>query len=204
MVLARPCQRCVKRGFANNCTEGHRKKAKYLLDEEELGTFVIIGNRFNSFNVYHVFPKEQLKHSKSDNSPSGGTSADPPSNPIGVFTFHLGSLHSTVWQPIHSPKMNPSSRPPLTPTFHLVLRLRISNTPSSLLFWAILVQQIRLPLRHRHNPHSIPLGPLIRSTLPPHVWALPVTISVRHTARTNCPSNSRTHPYQLRLLMLTT
>jgi hypothetical protein len=36
--LARPCQRCVKRGFANNCTEGHRKKAKYLLDEEELGT----------------------------------------------------------------------------------------------------------------------------------------------------------------------
>lgn len=35
--LARPCQRCVKRGLADNCTEGHRKKAKYLLDEEELG-----------------------------------------------------------------------------------------------------------------------------------------------------------------------
>lgn len=34
---ARPCQRCIKRGFADNCTEGHRKKAKYLLDEEELG-----------------------------------------------------------------------------------------------------------------------------------------------------------------------
>ncbi|KAJ7772541.1 hypothetical protein DFH07DRAFT_802287 [Mycena maculata] len=33
---ARPCQRCVKRGIAANCTEGHRKKAKYLLDEEEL------------------------------------------------------------------------------------------------------------------------------------------------------------------------
>ena len=39
---ARPCQRCVKRGFANNCTEGHRKKAKYLLDEEELGTVIIL------------------------------------------------------------------------------------------------------------------------------------------------------------------
>lgn len=38
---ARPCQRCVKRGFADNCTEGHRKKAKYLLDDEELGAFVI-------------------------------------------------------------------------------------------------------------------------------------------------------------------
>ena len=34
---ARPCQRCIKRGMADNCTEGHRKKAKYLLDEEELG-----------------------------------------------------------------------------------------------------------------------------------------------------------------------
>ncbi|TRM69393.1 hypothetical protein BD626DRAFT_473924 [Schizophyllum amplum] len=33
---SRPCQRCIKRGIANNCTEGHRKKAKYLLDEEEL------------------------------------------------------------------------------------------------------------------------------------------------------------------------
>ncbi|OJA18607.1 hypothetical protein AZE42_01766 [Rhizopogon vesiculosus] len=33
---ARPCQRCVKRGMASTCTEGHRKKAKYLLDDDEL------------------------------------------------------------------------------------------------------------------------------------------------------------------------
>ena len=25
--------------MADNCTEGHRKKAKYLLDEEELGEY---------------------------------------------------------------------------------------------------------------------------------------------------------------------
>jgi len=25
--------------MANTCTEGHRKKAKYLLDEDELGEF---------------------------------------------------------------------------------------------------------------------------------------------------------------------
>lgn len=37
---ARPCQRCVKRGIPDNCTEGHRKKAKYLLDDEELGMTV--------------------------------------------------------------------------------------------------------------------------------------------------------------------
>ncbi|KAG6831684.1 Transcriptional regulator of nonfermentable carbon utilization [Tricholoma furcatifolium] len=33
---SRPCQRCTKRGIASSCTEGHRKKAKYLLDEDEL------------------------------------------------------------------------------------------------------------------------------------------------------------------------
>ncbi|KAF4621233.1 hypothetical protein D9613_000426 [Agrocybe pediades] len=61
---SRPCQRCVKRGFGNNCTEGHRKKAKYLLDEEEL---------------------EQLKHGKtsaSEKQASTSTPADPPSIPI--------------------------------------------------------------------------------------------------------------------------
>ncbi|THH08297.1 hypothetical protein EW145_g2791 [Phellinidium pouzarii] len=31
----RPCQRCVKRGMAEKCTEGHRKKAKYLLEDSE-------------------------------------------------------------------------------------------------------------------------------------------------------------------------
>ncbi|KZT62074.1 hypothetical protein CALCODRAFT_426792 [Calocera cornea HHB12733] len=33
---ARPCQRCVKKGCADQCIEGHRKKAKYLLEDEEL------------------------------------------------------------------------------------------------------------------------------------------------------------------------
>ena len=33
----RPCTRCVKRNMAEKCIEGHRKKAKYLLDDAELG-----------------------------------------------------------------------------------------------------------------------------------------------------------------------
>ncbi|KZV79210.1 hypothetical protein EXIGLDRAFT_661304 [Exidia glandulosa HHB12029] len=33
---SRPCQRCLKRGMGDSCVEGIRKKAKYLLDEEEL------------------------------------------------------------------------------------------------------------------------------------------------------------------------
>ena len=38
-LVARPCQRCIKRGMPNDCVEGHRKKAKYLLDDEELGPY---------------------------------------------------------------------------------------------------------------------------------------------------------------------
>ncbi|KAI0675281.1 hypothetical protein C8Q78DRAFT_1067079 [Trametes maxima] len=55
---SRPCQRCIKRGMADNCTEGHRKKAKYLLDDEEL---------------------EQLKRAKSGEGSSKGT--EPPAQP---------------------------------------------------------------------------------------------------------------------------
>ncbi|EPQ29266.1 uncharacterized protein PFL1_03021 [Pseudozyma flocculosa PF-1] len=33
---SRPCLRCVKKGLADTCTDGFRKKAKYLLDDEEL------------------------------------------------------------------------------------------------------------------------------------------------------------------------
>ncbi|KAE8271003.1 hypothetical protein A4X09_0g1339 [Tilletia walkeri] len=33
---ARPCARCVKKGLATTCADGQRKKAKYLLEEDEL------------------------------------------------------------------------------------------------------------------------------------------------------------------------
>lgn len=42
--IARPCQRCTKRGMADQCTEGHRKKAKYLLDDGELGKDLYLSN----------------------------------------------------------------------------------------------------------------------------------------------------------------
>ncbi|KAF9529192.1 hypothetical protein CPB83DRAFT_869094 [Crepidotus variabilis] len=63
---SRPCQRCTKRGLAHNCTEGHRKKAKYLLDEEEL---------------------EQLKRTSptkatDSQSTASATSTEPPTIPI--------------------------------------------------------------------------------------------------------------------------
>src|ERR1700761_4973153 len=52
----RPCQRCIKRGLADACQDGVRKKAKYLHDAppEALippslgGTYNLAGNKANS------------------------------------------------------------------------------------------------------------------------------------------------------------
>jgi hypothetical protein len=36
----RPCARCIKRGHAHSCVNGHRKKAKYLFGVEDRGTWI--------------------------------------------------------------------------------------------------------------------------------------------------------------------
>jgi hypothetical protein len=86
---ARPCQRCVKRGLADNCTEGHRKKAKYLLDEEELGMYIF--PRYNE-RRRPITCLEQLKRSKSyaTESSSEPSIAPPTCNIIPCF---LSSPH---------------------------------------------------------------------------------------------------------------
>ncbi|KAG2213643.1 hypothetical protein INT46_000818 [Mucor plumbeus] len=38
VLAARPCQRCIKRNLATTCTDGARKKAKYLQDIEDAAT----------------------------------------------------------------------------------------------------------------------------------------------------------------------
>lgn len=35
-LTARPCQRCIRKGLADQCVDGYRKKAKYLLEEDEI------------------------------------------------------------------------------------------------------------------------------------------------------------------------
>ena len=35
---SRPCQRCIRKGLADQCVDGFRKKAKYLIEEDELAS----------------------------------------------------------------------------------------------------------------------------------------------------------------------
>ncbi|PFH53824.1 hypothetical protein AMATHDRAFT_83736 [Amanita thiersii Skay4041] len=82
---SRPCQRCIKRGIANNCTEGHRKKAKYLLDDDEL---------------------DQLKRTKSS-APASENSAEPsavpPVSSLSIDSFsHNDPMLTSSFDPAFS------------------------------------------------------------------------------------------------------
>ncbi|PHH86412.1 hypothetical protein CDD83_10278 [Cordyceps sp. RAO-2017] len=44
----RPCKRCIKRGLADNCQDGVRKKAKYLHDAPEEALGPVLGPNYNS------------------------------------------------------------------------------------------------------------------------------------------------------------
>lgn len=49
---SRPCQRCIRKGLADQCVDGFRKKAKYLLEEDEILT-----------NVAPPVPRENIPRS---------------------------------------------------------------------------------------------------------------------------------------------
>ena len=57
--------------MADNCTEGHRKKAKYLLDEEELGKHP--HDLFPDVRSHLRPPPEALKRAKSGEGSSKST-----------------------------------------------------------------------------------------------------------------------------------
>ncbi|KAK2464242.1 hypothetical protein APHAL10511_003699 [Amanita phalloides] len=83
---SRPCQRCIKRGIANNCTEGHRKKAKYLLDDDELERLKRSKPLSTSVNTSEPTPAPSASSSTdpfSQNDPLLNNSFDP--------TFSFGS-----------------------------------------------------------------------------------------------------------------
>ncbi|KAJ3521629.1 hypothetical protein NM688_g8993 [Phlebia brevispora] len=111
---ARPCQRCIKRGMADNCTEGHRKKAKYLLDDEEL---------------------EALKRTKLGiDAPSKSTEApaQQPSSQTESGTFAQSEPMFTTYDPATTFPFPPSDAANLEAHITMLnaqARLRLSNHP---------------------------------------------------------------------------
>ncbi|KAF8520427.1 hypothetical protein BU17DRAFT_46854 [Hysterangium stoloniferum] len=76
---SRPCQRCIKRGLADKCTEGVRKKAKYLLDEDELGTNRKLARNHPQSTILPASVTPQLPPSRQE--------LDPPPDPDPLFNL---------------------------------------------------------------------------------------------------------------------
>ncbi|KAJ7187996.1 hypothetical protein C8R46DRAFT_1053298 [Mycena filopes] len=75
---SRPCQRCVKRGIGANCTEGHRKKAKYLLDEEEIEKLKTRRGKSNTAAARETSPEPSPVQSAAPAPPPPAAIAHPP------------------------------------------------------------------------------------------------------------------------------
>ncbi|KAF8678464.1 Transcription activator of gluconeogenesis [Rhizoctonia solani] len=124
---ARPCMRCVKRGIGDNCTEGHRKKAKYLLDDDELEELKRTKERSNTdCQQTPSLPQTQVITGLSSTDeassllPGFSTPTDPLFNITFDPTYTFGSeaanleysiLSAILNQPGGSPNSNPSLDP---------------------------------------------------------------------------------------------
>ncbi|KAI0305435.1 hypothetical protein B0F90DRAFT_1697992 [Multifurca ochricompacta] len=124
---SRPCQRCTKRGMANSCIEGHRKRAKYLLGEDELELIKRkkVAGSANNADPPPQAPAPSVIEKFSPADPLSNPSFDPASFPFGSETAKLEySILSTILgNP--SPEVNPpadsylpSTPPPLPPSAH--------------------------------------------------------------------------------------
>ncbi|KAH8093940.1 hypothetical protein BXZ70DRAFT_372435 [Cristinia sonorae] len=113
---SRPCQRCVKRGMADNCTEGHRKKAKYLLDEEELEALKHQKSGDTSKSA------DSIQHTGQSQPPQQPGSYMPPPNPSMYASYDAPASYpgyptpstnggATLEYSIISSILNPSAPP---------------------------------------------------------------------------------------------
>lgn len=111
----RPCQRCIKRGLADHCQDGVRKKAKYLHDAPPEALRPVLGPNYN--------PNAPQNRPNGHRHPSTGGS-ETSSNVGGFFSpttapnaYHpLFSPQSTLG-PISEGLAFPSQQSPVSPTF---------------------------------------------------------------------------------------
>ncbi|TVY55311.1 Transcription activator of gluconeogenesis [Lachnellula cervina] len=112
----RPCQRCIKRGLADACQDGVRKKAKYLHDAPPEALRPVLGPNYN-----------QVNNSRSNNGPPTTSTSASDTSPGASGFFSQADVSPSY--PIYTSQQNPmppplqtrlsygSQQSPLSPTF---------------------------------------------------------------------------------------
>ncbi|KAL4896268.1 transcription activator of gluconeogenesis acuK [Aspergillus ambiguus] len=108
----RPCQRCIKRGLQDACTDGVRKKAKYLHDAPDGALMPGVGGNFYNGNSM----RNNLPLSRNG---ANAVNANPPQNAGANFYPTPQSTSYNVFQenPINQNAF--PSQSPVSPTFSL-------------------------------------------------------------------------------------
>ncbi|KAJ3567582.1 hypothetical protein NP233_g6277 [Leucocoprinus birnbaumii] len=119
---SRPCQRCIKRGIADNCTEGHRKKAKYLLDDDELEALKRTKTTGNTSETKPLKPEPPTPSVPPAAPAESFAQADPllgaPFDPNFTFGSEAANLEYSILSAIlgnPSPSDSSTSPPPPPP-----------------------------------------------------------------------------------------
>ncbi|KAK6581301.1 hypothetical protein PZA11_005992 [Diplocarpon coronariae] len=112
----RPCQRCIKRGLADACQDGVRKKAKYLHDAPVEALRPVLGPNYNQSSSSRIINVPAASSSASDASPGISSFFSPadasPSYPI--FAGQQNQMPPPVQSRLSYGSQQPS---PLSPTF---------------------------------------------------------------------------------------
>lgn len=108
----RPCQRCIKRGLADACQDGVRKKAKYLHDAPVEALRPVLGPNYNANSSNRTGP---TTNSSSNTSPGiGGFFSQPDTSPSYPI---FASQQQPMPPPLQSRLSYANQQSPISPTF---------------------------------------------------------------------------------------
>ncbi|PMD29085.1 hypothetical protein L207DRAFT_550047 [Hyaloscypha variabilis F] len=131
----RPCQRCIKRGLADACQDGVRKKAKYLHDAPPEALRPVLGPNYNQVNNTRNNGPPTTSTSASDTSPIGGFFTQPDTSPAyNIFAAPQPQMPP----PMQARLSYGSQQSPMSPTFQNQLNRQsmsglsqVSNDPQA-------------------------------------------------------------------------
>lgn len=172
--------------MADSCVEGHRKRAKYLLGEAELGPSPFsYGSQLLLILLLELLKRQKTCAAKNTSSPAQ-TQAPAPKTPSDTRNSVISP--SFVVSPLCCIQLLASPQrclysiyPLMHHLFPLDLRPQTSNIPSFQQSWVALLRKAtppRIPTHqlHHHQHPPIPFLPLHQSTPPPGPVAITIAL----------------------------
>ncbi|KAH8816087.1 transcription activator of gluconeogenesis [Xylogone sp. PMI_703] len=124
----RPCQRCIKRGLADACQDGVRKKAKYLHDAPPEALGPVLGPAYAQLHQNRTNGSVNTNTTTSDNTAPGINTFFPPADTFPVFS----NTQQSGMPPPQAQISFTSQQSPLSPTFTSPISRRSTNPLQSL------------------------------------------------------------------------